>query len=59
ILITISLIESGMDPLDAISYVRQCRKGALNKTQIRFIDEYKPSSKQQTKWKQWIKKITI
>ncbi|ORZ14738.1 protein-tyrosine phosphatase-like protein, partial [Absidia repens] len=38
VLVTLSLIESGMDPLDAISYVRQRRRGALNKTQVRFID---------------------
>ncbi|CAO3625383.1 unnamed protein product [Cunninghamella blakesleeana] len=58
LLVAIALIESGMDPLDAVSYIRQCRRGALNKTQVRFIDKYKPLSKQ-TNWKQWFKKITI
>ncbi|KAI8096619.1 protein-tyrosine phosphatase-like protein [Halteromyces radiatus] len=54
VLVTLSLIESGMDPLDAISYVRQRRRGALNKTQVRFIDGYRPITKR-NKWRQWFK----
>ncbi|KAG2236247.1 protein-tyrosine phosphatase-like protein [Thamnidium elegans] len=41
VLIAISLIEDGMDPLDAIAYIRKHRRGALNKNQVRFIDKYK------------------
>ncbi|GAA5817267.1 hypothetical protein MFLAVUS_010810 [Mucor flavus] len=33
VLIAISLIEDGMDPLDAIAYIRKHRRGALNKNQ--------------------------
>ncbi|KAI8074106.1 native structure Prl-1 [Gongronella butleri] len=43
VLVTLALIEAGMDNLDAITYVRTHRRGALNKKQVRFIDEYKPS----------------
>ncbi|KAI9365647.1 protein-tyrosine phosphatase-like protein, partial [Pilaira anomala] len=45
VLIAISLIEDGMDPLDAITYIRKYRRGALNKNQVRFIDKYKKKSK--------------
>ncbi|GAB5588829.1 hypothetical protein Unana1_03729 [Umbelopsis nana] len=41
VLVTISLIENGMDPLDAIAHVRKYRRGALNKRQIQYIDRYK------------------
>ncbi|CAO3590898.1 unnamed protein product [Absidia cylindrospora] len=58
VLVTLSLIESGMDPLDAISYVRQRRRGALNKTQVRFIDGYQPIAKR-NKWRQWFKKMVV
>lgn len=45
VLIAISLVEEGMDPLDAIAYIRKYRRGALNKNQVRFIDKYKPKKK--------------
>ncbi|ORZ01342.1 protein-tyrosine phosphatase-like protein, partial [Syncephalastrum racemosum] len=41
VLVTLSFVEAGMDPLDAISYIRQHRRGALNKQQIRFLDSYR------------------
>ncbi|KAF9192820.1 Protein tyrosine phosphatase type IVA 1 [Haplosporangium sp. Z 767] len=41
VLVTVSLIESGMDPLDAIAFVRKARRGALNRVQIAFLDSYK------------------
>ncbi|KAG0211606.1 hypothetical protein BGX28_007657 [Mortierella sp. GBA30] len=41
VLVAISLIEGGMDPLDAIAYIRKARRGALNRTQIAFLDSYK------------------
>ncbi|ORX62769.1 phosphatases II [Hesseltinella vesiculosa] len=57
VLVTLSLIEGGMDNLDAISYVRKHRRGALNKKQVRFIDEYKPIHARKasafTKFKRW------
>ncbi|KAI7862536.1 protein-tyrosine phosphatase-like protein [Spinellus fusiger] len=40
-LVAIGLIELGMQPLDAIDYVRQKRKGAFNKPQITYLDSYK------------------
>ncbi|KAF9938173.1 Protein tyrosine phosphatase type IVA 1 [Mortierella alpina] len=41
VLVAISLIEGGMDPLDAITYIRKARRGALNRVQIAFLDSYK------------------
>ncbi|KAF9429018.1 Protein tyrosine phosphatase type IVA 1 [Entomortierella beljakovae] len=41
VLVAISLVESGMDPLDAIAYIRKARRGALNRNQIAFLDGYK------------------
>lgn len=37
VLVAISLIEMGMQPLDAIEYVRRKRRGAFNKPQIAFL----------------------
>ncbi|KAI8594848.1 protein-tyrosine phosphatase-like protein [Dissophora ornata] len=41
VLVAISLIEGGMDSLDAIAYIRKARRGALNRIQIAFLDSYK------------------
>ncbi|KAF9428523.1 Protein tyrosine phosphatase type IVA 1 [Podila epigama] len=45
VLVAVSLIESGMDPLDSIAYIRKARRGALNKNQIAFLDSYKKRKK--------------
>ncbi|KAI9276172.1 protein-tyrosine phosphatase-like protein [Sporodiniella umbellata] len=45
VLVAISLIEGGMDPLDAVSYIRKHRRGAFNKGQVRFLDKYTLSKK--------------
>ncbi|KAF8968871.1 Protein tyrosine phosphatase type IVA 1 [Entomortierella lignicola] len=41
VLVAVSLVEGGMDPLDAIAYIRKVRRGALNRNQIAFLDSYK------------------
>jgi len=45
VLVAIALIESGMEPLDAIAFIRKKRKGAINARQIKFIEGYRPSAK--------------
>ncbi|KAI8137110.1 protein-tyrosine phosphatase-like protein [Fennellomyces sp. T-0311] len=45
VLVAIALIELGMEPLDAIEFVRRKRRGAFNKPQIAFLDGYKRSLK--------------
>ncbi|KAI9022973.1 protein-tyrosine phosphatase-like protein [Phycomyces nitens] len=54
VLVTIALVESGMDGLDAISHVRRHRRGALNKQQVRFIDTYR-SKRQKRSWLGWLR----
>eukprot|EP00055_Hartaetosiga_balthica_P000622 m.137060 g.137060 ORF g.137060 m.137060 type:complete len:160 (+) comp11232_c0_seq1:199-678(+) len=45
VMVTISLIENGMSPEDAVEYVRKYRKGAINKRQLTFLQRYKKSGK--------------
>ncbi|KAJ8652964.1 hypothetical protein O0I10_011427 [Lichtheimia ornata] len=45
VLVAIALIEFGMEPLDAVEYVRRKRRGAFNKPQISYLDTYKRSLK--------------
>jgi len=45
VLVAIALIEMGMQPLDAVEYVRRKRRGAFNKPQIAFLDAYKRTTK--------------
>lgn len=37
VLVAIALIELGMEPLDAVEFVRQKRRGAFNKPQIAYL----------------------
>lgn len=41
VLACIALVEYGMQPLDAISYVRERRKGAINRKQLEFLKTYR------------------
>lgn len=40
-LVAIALIELGMQPLDAVEFIRRKRRGAFNKPQIAYLDTYK------------------
>jgi len=42
VLVCIALVEAGMDPYDAIGYIRKRRRGAINARQLQFIETYKP-----------------
>ncbi|KAL0080748.1 protein-tyrosine phosphatase-like protein [Phycomyces blakesleeanus] len=55
VLVTIALVESGMDGLDAISHVRTHRRGALNKQQVRFIDTYRSKRQKTRSWLGWLR----
>lgn len=37
VLVAIALIEMGMQPLDAIAFIRERRRGAFNKAQITYL----------------------
>ncbi|KAI8337523.1 protein-tyrosine phosphatase-like protein [Chlamydoabsidia padenii] len=41
VIVAIALIELGMEPLDAVAYIRTKRRGAFNKPQISYLDTYK------------------
>lgn len=45
VLVAIALIESGMEPLDAVEMIRQKRKGAINAVQLRYLQGYKRRKK--------------
>ncbi|KAL1926576.1 hypothetical protein VTP01DRAFT_5697 [Rhizomucor pusillus] len=55
VLVTLSLVESGMDPLDAIEYIRKHRRGALNRNQLRYIDSYKSRRRKSKGLSNWFK----
>ena len=45
VLVVIALIEeAGLTPLDAITLVREKRRGAINSRQLKFLQAYKPRS---------------
>jgi hypothetical protein len=48
--VAIALIETGMSPIDAVEFVRQRRRGALNSVQLAFLmDTYKRQFSKKTK----------
>jgi len=47
VLVAIALVESGMEPFDAINFIRKRRRGALNSRQLKYIESYKPRSASQ------------
>lgn len=42
VLVAIALIENGMRPLDAVMFIRQRRRGAINNKQLKFLENYRP-----------------
>eukprot|EP00276_Gloeochaete_wittrockiana_P010165 CAMPEP_0184643492 /NCGR_PEP_ID=MMETSP0308-20130426/350_1 /TAXON_ID=38269 /ORGANISM="Gloeochaete witrockiana, Strain SAG 46.84" /LENGTH=146 /DNA_ID=CAMNT_0027071475 /DNA_START=279 /DNA_END=719 /DNA_ORIENTATION=+ len=45
VLVAIALIEKGMDPLEAVEYIRQRRRGAINAKQLKWLEAYKRKKK--------------
>ena len=45
VLVTLALIESGMDALAAVNFVRERRRGAINAVQLKYIQSYTPRPK--------------
>jgi len=45
VLVAIALIERGLDPLDAVQFIRSRRRGAINAKQLSFLESYKRKSK--------------
>ncbi|KAJ8658242.1 hypothetical protein O0I10_005924 [Lichtheimia ornata] len=45
VLVAIALIELGMPALDAVAYIRERRRGAINNKQLKYIEGYKRRTK--------------
>jgi len=46
VLVAIALVElAGMDPVDAVTFIRQQRRGAINEKQLNYLEKYKKSWK--------------
>ncbi|KAI9202561.1 protein-tyrosine phosphatase-like protein [Polychytrium aggregatum] len=57
IMVCIALVEGGMPALDAVAYIRKCRRGALNAVQMEFmVDKYQPRSKSRGRFFQLFKR---
>eukprot|EP00457_Paulinella_chromatophora_P008671 gb/GEZN01008712.1/.p1 GENE.gb/GEZN01008712.1/~~gb/GEZN01008712.1/.p1 ORF type:complete len:171 (+),score=25.15 gb/GEZN01008712.1/:374-886(+) len=41
VLVAVALVEYGMEPLDAIEYIRKRRRGAINAKQLTYLQHYK------------------
>jgi len=44
VLVAIAFIEMGMDPMEAISFIRKRRRGAINARQLNYLEAYKRKS---------------
>jgi len=51
VLVAIALIELGMRYEDAVEFIRQRRKGAINAKQLDFLSKYRPKSRLSVKKK--------
>ena len=41
VLVAVALVEAGMEPLDAIDYIRKRRRGAINSKQLKYLQNYR------------------
>eukprot|EP00752_Nemacystus_decipiens_P007743 g6922.t1 len=45
VLVAIALIEYGKDPIKAVEYIRDRRRGAINRKQLSYLDNYERRSR--------------
>ena len=43
LLVSIALIEAGLDAMDAVELIRKRRRGAINRVQLKYVQDYKPT----------------
>lgn len=49
VLVAIALVEfAGMDPVDAVAFIRLHRRGAINEKQLNYLEKYKKNWKNQS-----------
>mmetsp|Transcript_10863 Transcript_10863/g.19019 ORF Transcript_10863/g.19019 Transcript_10863/m.19019 type:complete len:169 (-) Transcript_10863:686-1192(-) len=41
VLVAVAFIEQGMDPYDAVEFIRSKRRGAINEKQLKWLETYK------------------
>lgn len=46
VMVAIALVENGMEPFDAIAFIRKKRRGAINSRQLKYIENYRPERTQ-------------
>jgi protein tyrosine phosphatase type 4A len=44
--VAIALIEYGLDPIAAVTLIRERRRGAINALQLNYLESYKRSRKE-------------
>merc|ERR1719228_1207750 len=49
VLVALALIESGMKYEDAIQFIRQKRRGAINSKQLTYLEKYRPKQRLRVK----------
>lgn len=42
VLVALALVETGMDPFEAVGWIRALRRGAINSRQMAFLENYRP-----------------
>ena len=42
VLVAVALIEAGLQPFEAIQFIRKKRRGAINARQLKYLEGYKP-----------------
>ena len=45
VLVAIALVEAGQDPGQAVTFIRERRRGAINAVQLQYLQSYKRSKK--------------
>lgn len=45
VLVAIALVEYGQDPGQAVTFIRERRRGAINAVQLQYLQSYKPQKK--------------
>ena len=42
LLVSLALIEAGLDAMDAVELIRKKRRGAINRVQLKYVQDYTP-----------------